>query len=313
MPANAADVAIALEEIAAYGVVVPMVAGENMLALAEVAAADALRRIEVATGALSEPFDLPAAERISQAIFGEGFWMIPEVHAPEAGDLFSAALTVASVKPARAEVRRFLRDVGSVRENVSRLNEAMLLGDVLDRPDGLRVAQLSAAPAPWVGGAMDLSQPSPSEPITNLVLLHARDEYDGTGATVALTIDQWTDAVPLREQHGEQPGRVDDRRTSGLAINAAAASACAPQAILLAVSPDGQRWTTQALVATIREAFDLAKLRGVTLERDHGAGRVLPALYARSWSLQGEKVLDLRYAALKADFRSAVTYVKDPP
>ncbi|MHB9005650.1 MAG: hypothetical protein ACYDC1_01825 [Limisphaerales bacterium] len=311
--ADPVAVAIALEELAAYGVVMPMVTGENMLALAEVAVADALRRIETATTALQEAFEIGVAERVSQALFGDGFWMVPAIEAPAEGDLFSSVLSAGTIRPPRAEIRRFLRDVGSVREPLSRLSEALLLGDALQRPTPTRVAQLSTEAAPWVGGVMDLARPTPDDPIANLVLVDAADDFDGTGPTFALSIDQWTDVVPSRGLFGEGAIQPDDRRTSGLALNASAASARAPQSILLAVSPDGQRWTTDRVVAALGGVFELAKLRGVTLEANHGAGRILPALYAQSWSLQGEKVFDVRWAAIKADFKAAVTYVKEAP
>ena len=86
------EVAIALEGLGAYGVVQPMIEGENFRALASVAAADAARRVQLADDALAGTFDLAAAEAASQAIFGDGFWMIPAVDPPAEGDLFSSSL-----------------------------------------------------------------------------------------------------------------------------------------------------------------------------------------------------------------------------
>ena len=40
------------------------------------------------------------------------------------------------------------------------------------------------------------------------------------------------------------------------------------------------------------EALALARMRGVTLQQIPFAGRYLPALYFRDWSLQGEPVID---------------------
>jgi len=303
------QVILALEGLAAYGVVQPMIESENLLALAEVAAADALRRLKVAAAALAGTFDPAAAEAVSQAIFGDGFWMIPAIDAPPGGDLFTAALAAPAVNPPRAEVRRFIRDIASVREPVSRWSEALLLADALARPATLRVAQLCAEAAPWIGGAWEAAQPTPREPVTNIVF-DAPAGFDSAQPILALTIDQWSDSVPLRAQFG---AGIDERRTTGLALNAAAASACAPQAILLAVSPDGQRWTAEALVTLLRETFDLAKLRGVTFERTSAVARVLPALYVQSQSLQKEKSLDLRYLRDHADFRASLAYIKEQP
>jgi hypothetical protein len=98
---------------------------------------------------------------------------------------------------------------------------------------------------------------------------------------------------------------------SGLAVNAPAASARAPQAILLAVSPDGARWTSDALCDTLLDTIELARLRGVTLERTTGAARVLPALYEQSWSLQGEPVLDMRFVKENMVVSAMLQYVKE--
>jgi hypothetical protein len=93
-----------------------------------------------------------------------------------------------------------------------------------------------------------------------------------------------------------------------------APSARAPQAILLAVSPDGARWTGAALLDTLEETLDLARLRAVTLERTNGIARILPAIYERSWSLQGEKVLDFqRITQQLTALGSSAAYVKEKP
>jgi len=307
-------VAIALEELGAYGVVQPMLEGENFLALASVASADAQRRLHLAADALTGDFDLPSAEAVSQAIFGDGFWMVPAIDPPTQGNLFSSSLgPPPAVNPPRAEVRRFLRDIGSVRDTVSRLSEALLLSDVLARPATLQVAQLCAEAAPWVGGAWEAAQPTPREPVTNIVF-DSPNEFDPAQPIIALTLDQWTDSVPLRAKFGdEEDAPIAERRTTGLTLNAAAASACAPQAILLAVSPDGRRWTTEALLALLRETFALAKMRGVHYEKTFGIAGVLPALYAQNVSLQGEKSIDPRFLRDHADLHAALAYVREQP
>jgi hypothetical protein len=309
-----AQVAIALEGLAAYGVVQPMIEGENFAALAKVASADAQRRLQLADDALAGNFDLAAAETVSQAIFGDGFWMIPAIDPPAEGDLFASSLAAPpAAKPPPAEIRRFLRDIGSVRETVSRVSEALLLGDALARPATLRVAQLCAEAAPWIGGAWDIAQPTPREPVTNIVF-DSPNEFDPTQPIVGLTLDQWSDSVPLRAKVGkEKKAPIAERRTTGLTLNAAAASACAPQAILLAISPDGRRWTTETVVALLRETFDLAKMRGVHYEKTFGIAGVLPALYARNVSLQGEKSIDPRFLREHADLHAALAYVKEQP
>jgi hypothetical protein len=175
------------------------------------------------------------------------------------------------------------------------------------------VAQLCAEAAPWTGGAWDIAQPTPREPVTNIVF-DSPNEFDPAQPIVALTLDQWSDSVPLRAKVGkEKKAPIAERRTTGLTLNAAAASACAPQAILLAISPDGRRWTTETVVALLRETFDLAKMRGVHYEKTFGVAGVLPALYARNVSLQGEKSIDPRFLRDHADLQAALAYVKEQP
>jgi len=82
--------------------------------------------------------------------------------------------------------------------------------------------------------------------------------------------------------------------------------------MLLAISPDGARWTTPALTGLLTSTLDLAKLRAVTLERAPWLGRVLPALLEQSWSLQGEKTVDLRLLLTKiASTDQMIRFVKE--
>jgi hypothetical protein len=129
---------------------------------------------------------------------------------------------------------------------------------------------------------------------------------------ISLTIDAWADVIPVRLQRGEDAAApIDERRVSGIALNAAAASARPPQVMLLAVSPDGQRWTTDAVLDTLSETLELAKIRAVTLEMTPGYATVLPAAYEASYSLQGEKVLDLSAIAVARISDATLKYVKE--
>jgi hypothetical protein len=130
---------------------------------------------------------------------------------------------------------------------------------------------------------------------------------------VALVVDQWTDVVPVREQRGPDAGApIDERTTTGISFNAVAPSARAPNTMLLAVAPGTDRWTSETLLQTLLDTLDLAKSRLVTLERSNGPARVVPALYAQSWSLQGEPALDFRFVSGVRYVNSAVAaYVKE--
>ena len=67
-----------------------------------------------------------------------------------------------------------------------------------------------------------------------------------------------------------------------MALHYDAPSNRAPQVALLAVPPDvsvDRPWSLDLVLASIDEALDLARLRGVTMAELPGVGAVLPALY----------------------------------
>jgi hypothetical protein len=67
-------------------------------------------------------------------------------------------------------------------------------------------------------------------------------------------VDQWVELLPVRQRRGEGANApVDARHTTGIAFNAAAPLSRPPQALLLAVAPDGQRWTTAAVSVLLVE------------------------------------------------------------
>ncbi len=308
-----AAVGAALEAMAAFGAVVPAVPSDNLLAVAEVAAAEARRRIEQASELLDSPnFDAEDAAAVGAAIFGDGFWILPRIDPAPEGDLFAASWE--ALKPPRAEIRRFIRDVASVREPLARLSKALMLGDALNRPTPLSVSQLAVGDYPWVGGMLGADVPAPDEPVTNVVV-QAPAGWDPNSATAGLIIDQWTDVIPeltpfAGETEDEQ--EIIERRSTGIAVNAASASARPPQAVLVAVSPNGSRWTTPMLVDLLDETLEMARIRTVTLEAAPGAGAFLPALYLPGWSVGSEPAFDIRYAAKNAYLDSLLAYVKEP-
>ena len=75
---------------------------------------------------------------------------------------------------------------------------------------------------------------------------------DPTLPLAGLMIDDWSELIP------------GDKETTGLAFHFDRPNACAPQAVLLAVSPtlDGA-WEWADLVAIVEETFERAKMRAV--------------------------------------------------
>lgn len=314
-PADPGALAAALDKLADFGVTLPGLPEERLDSLAHVALAEAARRLALVQPALADPPTAEAIAAIGQMLFGDGFWIAPAIDPPAAPDAWSAALAGPAAASA-GEIRRYLTDVSSVRDGTRRFSEALLLAEATGQPPVLRAAQMTGPgadpPARWIGGQLDPAQPTTTAAVTSVVL-DASPSYDPAGTSFALVFDQWTETMPMRERRGTgENAPIDTRVTAGISFNADAASSRAPQAMLLAVSPDGARWTTNALTDVLIETLDLARLRLVTLEHTNGIARILPALYAQSWSLQGEKALDLRFVAEHAFAAVAVpSYVKD--
>jgi hypothetical protein len=307
----------ALNGLAAYGAAMPAVAGGPLGAMAEATLAEARRRVEAADSALASAPTPDSVVAAGQAVFGEGFWTVPAVAAPAGSDAWQAALAGGSVTAPTADIRRYLADAAAVRDGVRRYADLLLLAEAIGSAPALRAVQVTGVggtppPSRWIGGTLAENEPTPGLPVSSAVLDTA-GPYDGAGETVALVVDQWVDVLPLRERRGSgADAPIDERATTGISFNAAAASARAPQAMLLAVSPDGARWSSDAVLDVLRDVVDLAKIRGVTLERTNGVARVLPAIYQRSWSLQGEQVLDIRYVAERIrDTAAIAAYMKE--
>ena len=268
---------------------------------------------------------LDAAQAIADAVFGDGFVVVPVLEPAPGGDDLAAAVTdPAFPDPPRAAVRRFIRDHATVREQVGRYAEVLLVGAALGGDPTPRVAQLAerpdTGPAPgtthWLAGPLPAEGPWPTAPVAHLVL-DAVGLDDPAGPLSGLVIDAWVEDLPNQPGPPRDPADVQPNElapglaTTGLAVRADAPSARPPQVILSAISPDGQRWTTDSLHSVITSTLELAKLRLVRLDTMPGDAVALPALYVRSSSLQGEQAL--KWAALVEASKAytAMPFVKE--
>ena len=263
---------------------------------------------------------LDAAQEAASAVFGDGFLVVPVLPAAPDGDDFDEAVTnPAFAAPPAAALRRFVRDLSTVRRQITRLSEALLLEDALGHPRALSVAQLSArddgGPAPgtthWLAGPLPEAGPWPASSVAHLVIDTVGTVADGS-ELAGLVIDAWVEDLPGQvgpnaDPNDPRPGRA----RTGLAVRCNAASARPPQAVLCAVSPDGRRWTAASLRGVVEQTLDLAKTRMLTLERLPGEGLVLPALYTRSSSLQGNQYLEFGALAQQAVLSATMPFVKE--
>lgn len=278
----------------AYGLAPPM--GGQRADVAALALAAARQRHERAHAILASETTRESLIEAGRAIFGDGFWILapvdPAAEQPEAWD------TALKMPPAGATVpavRRWLADMGSVRDGVSRYNEMLLLAEALGTSVQPRIAQIATLgekmPESWVAEPL----PAPPDCTVTSWLIDSTSDYGPGKPTVALVVDQFTESLPepphrLKPEDPEKP----PRHVSGIAMHARAASARPPQALLLPVPPDTKPWSSARIEAILDDTFELAKLRTVRLEHTAVAGQILPAIYTQSWSLQGEKVLDYK-------------------
>ena len=252
-----------------------LIAARAVVAASEARLAAAAANITLA----SDPGTAPAAavsawRRAAQDLLGNGFPLLP-VLGPANGDgasddMFSASLgsPVLTASDVATRVRPWLLRVASVRPAVARWTQTLLYRDALGRGPTVRVAQVPLGASAGVGGRRDdtgskcrpgrspTSSPKPRTP---------PERYVNTRLS-GFVVDTWVDTVPRRRVLAAAvtpdgaAGAPEPVATTGIAVNANAPNNEAPQAILLAMSPDRQRWDSDRLVAVLHDTMDLLRL-----------------------------------------------------
>lgn len=322
--------------LAAFGVRAPMPSAQVPLTDAESASArDALvaeagRRVQAARALLAQAVAPAAgaaavhlAAQALAAVFGAGFVALPLILPPPLDEVDGWAAAVragAGLARPGADIRPWLWRWGGVRPAAGRWGEVLLVREAMGTRAPLRVVQTPAGAHPgWIGLPHPQGRP-PSVPVSSLVIEPVgRARADGSpmieGALAGLVIDDWTEVVPRRlERHADpadpaSPLSTVDIATTAIALNANAPGARPPQAILLALSPDGADWDDARLVAILEETLRLARMRTLTPADIPFVGRQLPALYFRDWSLQGEPVIDWLKALAEARPESSLKFL----
>lgn len=301
----------------AFGIRAPHPAGpaltpEEQAFTAEALRQEAKRRVAVARPLLTRAQDpqtspksaVGLAGKVLSTVFGTGFVAVPLL-GPAAADVLAEASGPGGVtaRPG-ADIRPWLARASALRPATSAYAELLLVREAHSAVGvPLRVVQTPPGGYPtWIGLPFPDAVP-PTGPIDGLVA----EVVGGPGANLSgpvagLVFDEWTESVPRRlartdpAQPAEPPTYVDVA-TTGIAVHANGPGARPAQAILLAITADGENWTGQRLVDVLDEAFALARLRGVTLPMIPYAGALLPALYFQDRSLQGEPYVEWRLLA----------------
>lgn len=159
----------------------------------------------------------------------------------------------------------WLDATGRTRPAAARLAEILLRVEVAGNASA---QQLRIVQAPWADGdrwiATSFEGRSGRRPDGRLsVVIHAPAGLDPTAAMGGLLLDAWVESVPY------------EKRDTAMALHYNSPSSRAPQAILLAVSPDPTRaWTPETLVAILRQTLEMTRMRMLP-----------PTLYSRSGHL----------------------------
>jgi hypothetical protein len=277
-PASAAALRQALAAATAVGL--PIAASVAPLDVASLAAearsaqTTCQRRIaEIAAVEASPPATtLLHATALMTAALGPELPVLPLIQPPNAAALaatFASSTRLQDGDPSTA--RAWLDRMATVRDRVAQLAAALLYADALGTGGGRRlvVGQQSLATSPpdrWV--ALRLAGQAPPNGPTTSFVAHAPAKVDFTRPLAGLVIDDWIEVIP------------SPMATTAIALQADTPVARAPQAVLLAVSPNpNAAWDVGALGRIVSEAVDLAALRLVDLGDLAWAGRLLPAIY----------------------------------
>jgi hypothetical protein len=249
--------------------------------LVRAAGAATLAAVRAAEAGFDRPEASPAArvahdlERL-RAVFGEAFPAAAVFTAANA-DALGASLADATallggdaLAPAT-----WLHQHALARPSAARLATVLSGAEALGRDvgaDQLQVAQLPHSPgARWIG----LRGERPAGSLA--IVVHTPDGLQPDTPLAAWIVDAWQDVVPNASE------------TTGVSFHFDAPGARAPQAVLLAVPPSAAAasWSLETLAGSVREALDLARMRGVGLDDLAAAPRFLPAIYL-AFNLEGK-------------------------
>lgn len=218
------------------------------------------RRLQAA-GALTD--DPVGALR---ALFGDEFPALAECTASAPlQSAYTASVGLQGGDPLAA--RDWLTRHARVRAGADRLHEALGYAEALG---ATTLQTLSVAQLPYADGDRWLGLPhgdgTPAGSRTSFVFATPRPVNLHAPLT-GIAVDEWTEVIPNRSE------------TTGVTFEYDAPGAMAPQSILIAVPADtATEWTASAVLDTLTETLDLARVRAVDPDSLTDLGQFLPAL-----------------------------------
>ena len=152
--------------------------------------------------------------------------------------------------------------VASVHPNLGRLGRAIDISGFLGQSPSALVAM--QAPLlegdPWA--TVDRPAPGTGGRITGAALTHGA--VAAGRSVVGFVVDRWSERIPNVDQ------------VTGVAFHFDAPSSEAPQTMLLAVPPEGNRWTTELVLDAVLETIEWMQLRAVAPDDLGDFGHALP-------------------------------------
>jgi hypothetical protein len=235
-----------------------------LLAQAQSVAKEVSRRLEkvgkmaLAGGASAEAKRDYHLARMRE-ILGPDFRILPRF-TPANGSVLNQAFGDSAALQANDQfaATTWFQRLARVRDGVAQLDSALLYAEAMG--DGARLTfQVGQLPYQahdrWVALPPGPNQRIPGGRLSLVAHVPTQTSLDFSKPLVGLLIDEWVEVVP------------SDRETTGLTFHYDQPSACAPQAVLMAVASDDTRavWDLDMLAAVLQETFDLAQLRAVSL------------------------------------------------
>ncbi len=225
-----------------------------------------------------------------QAVLGAGFAPLAMFVGADSDDLQATFDQSESLQAGDALASlTWLQQVAPVRAGPGRLSRALQYCEVATSRSlfKLRVGQLPHEPGDqWA--ALPVPESGVIDHGTVSLVAHMPEAVDFARPVAGLLIDEWVEVVP------------SERETTGVAFHFDQPGTEAPNAVLLAVTPDDtERWDFVQLERILVETFDLVKARAVdpqALFEKTDLDLVLPAIYL-GLNLAGDTVsTDLRRA-----------------
>jgi hypothetical protein len=169
---------------------------------------------------------------------------------------------------------------------MARWRKLGLYAETLGPAMSLEVAQLPHQPGErWVGLPFP-GGPRPGHGRVSLVM-HRPAAPSATGTWSGLLVDEWSEVIP------------NEAELTGIAYHYDDPGAEAPQALLIAVPPDGKAtWDLETLSDVLHETLELAKLRAVDSELVGGLAQLLPAIHLAANHMGDTISVDFRAARL---------------